>query len=58
MEALEFRFAFYARGFEKPSEVDTFFQEVADKGVDGCVPPQNHPGVNMHDPDPFYSELK
>ena len=52
--------------FEKPSEVDAFFQLVAGKGVDRCVPPQNqawgHRSFIVYDPDGipihFYSELK
>jgi len=52
--------------FDKPSEVDAFFQYVAGKGVDRCVPPQNqawgHRAFIVYDPDGipihFYSELK
>src|SRR6185436_20614643 len=41
--------------FEKPSDVDAFFQHVAAKGVDRCVPPQNqvwgHRSFIVYDPD-------
>ena len=52
--------------FEKPSEADAFFQHVASKGVDRCVPPQNQVwgqrSFIVYDPDGipihFYSELR
>ena len=51
--------------FEKPSDVDAFFQHVADKGVERCVPPKNQPWGHrsfiVYDPDGIpihvYSEL-